>query len=60
MPLNRETLINKLLSLSIFKHNQNLFRLSDRKLEALYLDHFLYSPHPHSGHQSVKLIGKNR
>ncbi|MBN8199834.1 MULTISPECIES: hypothetical protein [Bacillales] len=60
MPLNRETLISKLLSLSKFQHNHSLFNLSDRKLEALYLDHILFSPHPHSGHQSIKLIGKNR
>ncbi len=56
--MTRETLINKLLSISKFQHNYNLFRLSDRKLEALYLDHILYSPHPHSGHQSVKFTGK--
>lgn len=60
MPLNRETLIKKLLSLSKFQQNNSLFSLSDRKLEALYLDHILYSPHPHSGHQSIKLTGKNR
>ncbi|PWW20870.1 hypothetical protein DFO73_114163 [Cytobacillus oceanisediminis] len=60
MPFNRETLIKKLLSLSKFQHQHSLFSLSDRKLEALYLDHILYSPHPHSGHQSIKLTGKNR
>ncbi|KON88695.1 hypothetical protein AF332_19055 [Sporosarcina globispora] len=60
MPLNRETLISNLLSLSKFQHNQNLFSLSDRKLESLYLDYILFSPHPHSGHQSIKLVGRNR
>ncbi|URM31477.1 hypothetical protein LLY41_13680 [Cytobacillus firmus] len=42
MALNRETLISKLLSLSKFQHNHRLLNLSDRKLEALYLDHILF------------------